>query len=104
VNGYKEPHWNDAAEVWITAMIAFVVCFAEDCDKNLQSVRMLLTNPEKMEAAIKMMCESDKWDGLLARLGHQQTHFKGKELNSTLRVCSESPAGGACPTGIAALS
>jgi len=47
-------------------------------------VRDLLTDPRKMEAAIKLMCESTVWDGMLARLGHQLTHFKDKELNSTL--------------------
>jgi type IV secretion system protein VirD4 len=80
----KEPFWNDSAEVWIAAMTAAVVGFAEDGDKSLQSVRALLTNPEKMQAAIKLMCESDAWEGMLSRLGHQLTHFKDKELGSTL--------------------
>ena len=80
----KEPHWADSAEVWIAAMTAMVACFAEGDDKSLQSVRALLTNPEKMEAAIKLMCDSELWDGMLARLGHQLTHFKDKELSSTL--------------------
>jgi type IV secretion system protein VirD4 len=80
----KEPHWCDAAEIWIAAMTAAVVAFAEDEDKNLQSVRALLTNPEKMQAAIKLMCESDLWEGMLSRLGHQLTNFKDKELSSTL--------------------
>jgi type IV secretion system protein VirD4 len=80
----KEPHWNDSAETWIAAMTAMVVALAEPRDKSLQSVRALLTNPEKMEAAIKMMCESDLWEGMLARLGYQLTHFKDKELSSTL--------------------
>jgi type IV secretion system protein VirD4 len=81
----KEPHWLDSAEVWIAAMTAAVVAFAEGGDKNLQSVRALLTNPEKMQAAIKLMCESeDIWEGMLSRLGHQLTHFKDKELSSTL--------------------
>lgn len=80
----KEPHWNDSAETWIAAMTATVTAFAEDQDKSLQSVRALLTNPEKMQAAIKLMCESDQWDGMLARLGFQLTHFKDKELASTL--------------------
>ena len=44
----------------------------------------ILTNPEKMQAAIKMMCESDAMGGMLSRLGHQLTHFKEKELASTL--------------------
>jgi type IV secretion system protein VirD4 len=81
----KDPHWNDAAEIWIAAMIAMVVAFAEGDDKNLQSCRALLTSPDKMQAAIKMMCESeDIWEGMLSRLGHQLTHFKDKELASTL--------------------
>ena len=80
----KEPHWADSAEVWIAAMVATVAAFADAGDKSLQSVRSLLTNPLKMQEAIKLMCESDLWEGMLARLGHQLTHFKDKELSSTL--------------------
>jgi len=80
----KEPHWADSAEVWIAAMIALVATIAEGADKSLQSVRALLTNPEKMAAAIKIMTESDAMDGMLSRLGHQLGHFKDKELSSTL--------------------
>lgn len=80
----KEPHWADSAEVWIAAMVATVAAFADAGDKSLQSVRSLLTNPVKMQEAIKLMCESDLWEGMLARLGHQLTHFKDKELSSTL--------------------
>ena len=84
----KEPHWNDAAESWIAAMTAVTVAFAEGEDKSLQAVRALLTNPQKMEMAIKLMCESDVWGGMLARMGHQLTYFKDKELNSTLTTTS----------------
>lgn len=80
----KEPHWNDSAETWIAAMISVVVAYAESADKSLQAVRSLLTNPAKMEAAIRMMCESEMWAGMLARQGHQLAHFKDKELASTL--------------------
>jgi type IV secretion system protein VirD4 len=80
----KEPHWNDSAETWIAAMISVVVAYAETADKSLQAVRSLLTNPAKMEAAIRMMCESEMWAGMLARQGHQLAHFKDKELASTL--------------------
>ena len=80
----KEPHWNDSAEIWLTAMIATVVAFAEPKDRSLQTVRTLLTDPKKMEAAIRLMCESTVWGGLLSRLGHQLTHYKDKELSSTL--------------------
>jgi type IV secretion system protein VirD4 len=86
--GEKEPHWADSAEVWIAAMIAVVITFAERGDKSLQSVRSLLTNPDKMAAAIKIMIESDAMDGMLSRLGHQLGHFKDKELSSTLTTAN----------------
>ena len=84
----KDPHWNDSAEVWITAMIAVVVAFAEPKDRSLQAVRDLLTDTRKMEAAIQLMCSSKVWNGLLGRLGHQLTHFKDKELNGVLTTAN----------------
>src|SRR5262245_57292922 len=80
----KEPHWLDSAEVWIGAMTAATVHFGDEADRSLQSLRMLLSDQRKMEAAIRLMCESDAWDGMLSRLGHQLTHFRDKELGSTL--------------------
>ncbi len=80
----NDPHWNDAAEAWIAALIAFVVAYAPQADRSLQSVRMLLTNPEKMRAAIGILCGSELREGMLARLGHQLTHYRDKELASTL--------------------
>ena len=80
----KDPHWADSAELWITAMLTTVCAFAEPKDKSLQAVRDLLTDTKKMEGVIRLMCESTVWGGMLARLGHQLTHFKDKELGSTL--------------------
>lgn len=79
-----ERHWLDSAEGWIAALIALVVHYAEPNDRSFQTVRTLLTNPQKLEMAIRLMCASDAWGGMLARLGHQLTHFKDKELASTL--------------------
>src|SRR5262249_30209775 len=47
----REKHWDDSAELWIAAVTAFVVCFAGEEDKNLQSVRDILSNPEKLQLA-----------------------------------------------------
>jgi type IV secretion system protein VirD4 len=80
----KEPHWNDVAEAWIGAMIAAVARYADPDDRSMQTVRGLLSDPQKMEMAIKLLCGSDAWQGMLARMGHQLTHFKDKELGSTL--------------------
>jgi len=80
----KDPHWIDSAEAWISALIALVVQYGEPNDRSLQTVRTLLSSPDKLEMAIKLMCASDAWDGMLARMGNQLTHFKDKELGSTL--------------------
>jgi|SRR5665213_230324 len=80
----KDPHWQDSAEAWISALISLVAQYGESNDRSLQTVRTLLTSPDKLEMAIKLMGASDAWDGMLARMGNQLTHFKDKELGSTL--------------------
>ena len=85
----KDPHWVDSAETWITAMLAVVAYYGEKGDRSLQTVRTLLSNPAKMEAIIRLMCESpDVWSGMLARMGHQLTRFKDNELASSLTTVS----------------
>src|SRR5262249_14247994 len=69
----KDPHWVDSAEAWIAALIALVVHYGEPNDRSLQTVRTLLSSPDKLEMAIKLMCASDAWDGMLARMGNQLT-------------------------------
>jgi type IV secretion system protein VirD4 len=80
----KDPHWVDSAEAWIAALTALVVRYGEANDRSLQTVRTLLSDPAKLEMAIKLMCSSDAWDGMLARMGNQLTHFAGKELSSVM--------------------
>ncbi len=84
----RDPHWHQSAEVFIAAMIAAVVTIAEGDDKSLQTVRTLLADPGQMQTAIEFMCKSDAMGGMLARLGHQLTHFKDKELASTLTTAN----------------
>lgn len=84
----KEPHWNDSAETWIAALIAVVVYHGEQGTRSLQTVRDILTKPVRLEMAIKLMCESDAWGGMLARLGGQLQHFIDKEKSSTLTSVS----------------
>jgi type IV secretion system protein VirD4 len=78
----KEPHWSDSAELWIAAMTACIVRYAPTDDRSLQTVRGLLTDQKKMETAIQLLCASD--DEFLARMGHQLTHFRDRELASAL--------------------
>ncbi len=87
----KEPFWNDAAEMWIAALIAAVVFYgnAKEGTRSLQSVRAILSNPRKLEMAIEILCESDLCGGLLARMGGQLTHFTGREKSIVLTVVAQ---------------
>jgi type IV secretion system protein VirD4 len=85
----KDPHWVDSAETWISAMLAVVAYYGQEGDRSLQTVRTLLSNPAKMDAIIRLMCESpDVWSGMLARMGYQLTRFKDNELASSLTTVS----------------
>lgn len=80
----REPHWNDSAEIVLTAMIVTVVQYGTDAEtRSLQTVRDLLS-PEKLDAAMKVMCESDRCGGMLRRMGEQLLYFVEKERNSVL--------------------
>jgi type IV secretion system protein VirD4 len=81
----KEPHWNDSAEAWIAAFLAMVVAYGEAHDaRSLQTVRDLFSTPERLELALRIMHESPAWDGMLARMGGQLSHFVEREKSSTL--------------------
>lgn len=80
----KEPHWNDSAATWISAMIIATIFYGEPGDRSLQTVRRLLTDPHHMEGAVKLLCASEACDGLVSRIGKQLTHFKDKELASVI--------------------
>lgn len=86
----KEPHWNDSAEIWLAAIIAVVVMYgnAPEGTRSLQTVRDILSNPQKLELAIKLLLESTLCGGMLARMGGQLTHFIEKEKSSTMTTVS----------------
>lgn len=80
----KEPQWDDSAEIWIAAMAACVIQYGEGENRSLQTMRLLLTDPQKMQKAIELMCSSPEWEGMLARMGHGLTRYVDRELGSVL--------------------
>ena len=80
----KDPHWCDGGEMFIGGIAATVVQYGQKGARSMQEVRDLVSDPTKMKMAIELMQKSDAWGGILARLGHQLTHFRGDELGSTL--------------------
>jgi type IV secretion system protein VirD4 len=79
-----EPHWNDSAQFGIHAVCAFVAQCGPPDDRSLQTVRDIIGNPALLKHAIAGLQASADYDGLLARMGHQLTHYQDKELASTL--------------------
>ncbi|QEG30317.1 Conjugal transfer protein TraG [Gemmata obscuriglobus] len=79
-----DPHWNDSAEAFIAAMIALTCLYGDGANRSLQAVRSLLTDPERMQAAIKVMVGDTAMSGMIARMGHQLATLKDKELASVL--------------------
>jgi type IV secretion system protein VirD4 len=83
----REPHWCDASEMFFAAILAFLVKHAPPHDRSFQTLRGICANPEELEVTIALMRKSTAWDGMLARMGDQLTHFKDKELGSVMTTC-----------------
>lgn len=80
-----EPHWNDSAELILTAFIAFVAaCERTPEHRNLQTVRDLISSRDRYAKAVQAMQESDACDGMLRRLGQLLSWFVDRELGSVL--------------------
>jgi type IV secretion system protein VirD4 len=80
----KDPHFNDTAEEWLTAMTALVVSLNQTGARSIQTVRSLLTDADQMAAAIRSMRESTAWGGLLQRAGNKLSQFVDREKASVL--------------------
>lgn len=77
----REPHWNDSAEGWIAGGITAVAQFGKPENRSLQTVRDVLSNPDKIPMLIELLCQGGD---MSARLGGQLAYFRDKELSSTL--------------------
>ena len=84
----KEVHFLDGAESHIAAVMATVVRYGTPGQRSLQEVSGILNHPQKLDMAIKLMCESDAWGGMLARKGGELLHYVDKERSSTLTTAS----------------
>jgi type IV secretion system protein VirD4 len=85
----REPHFSDAAEMFIASMLAL---FVRHGDRNgfrsLQTVREFLAHPKKLDRSIDQMRSCNDWQGMLARMGDQLSHFIDREKGSALTTVS----------------
>jgi type IV secretion system protein VirD4 len=83
-----QPHFPDMAEFVVGGMTAATVAFGDQGNKSLQSVRELLTDPQKMAMAIELMRTSD--NTMLRRVGNQMTQPQAEELGSILSTANRN--------------
>ena len=78
-----DPYWNDATELVLTAFIAYVcACEPDPKERNLTTVRLLVSDRDKFARAVEAMREED--NQTVRRLGGQLTWFVDRELGSVL--------------------
>ena len=88
-----EPHWNDSAELVLTAMIAFVAAVERRPEmRNLQTVRKLLASKARYQKAIAAMQQFDVCGGMLKRAGDLLTWHVDRELGSILSTVHRQTA------------
>lgn len=64
----SDPHWNDKSVQVICAVLVLVLMRFKGEDRNLNSVQEIVSDPEMLKAAVKMLQEIG---GIPARLGNQ---------------------------------
>jgi type IV secretion system protein VirD4 len=81
----KDPHWNDSAELNLTAFTAFTCGFEPNPKlRNLQTVRVIASSRERFARAVEIMQQVDACQGVIQRLGGLLTWFTGEEQASVL--------------------
>ncbi len=81
----KEPFWNDAAELVICAVIAFIcACETNPAERTLQNMRDIVASRKRFAQTIEVMQQVTTHGGVVSRLGHLLTWFVDRELGSVL--------------------
>jgi type IV secretion system protein VirD4 len=81
----QDPHWNDSAELNLTAFTAFTCGFEPNPKlRNLQTVRIIASSRQRFAKAVEIMQQVDACQGVIQRLGGLLTWFTGEELGSVL--------------------
>jgi type IV secretion system protein VirD4 len=81
----KDPHWNDSAELNLTAFTAFTCGFEPDPKlRTLATVRSIASSRHSYARAVEIMQQVDACQGVIQRLGSLLTWFTGEEQSSVL--------------------
>ena len=98
----REPHWNDAAELVLTAIIAFVCIEPDKQLRTLTTVRKIVSSRAEFAKAVAVMQQTEGYRGVIQRHGALLTWFVDRELGSVMTTVQrhtswmESPDVAAC--------
>jgi type IV secretion system protein VirD4 len=67
----KDPYWDEMSVLLVQSLIVMTACHAPMERRNLQEIRDILCNREKLNVVFDMMTQTDAVRGMLARLGGQ---------------------------------
>jgi type IV secretion system protein VirD4 len=71
-----DPHWNDACELVLTSLIAFVrACEPNPMERHLGTVRRIAADKRRFVNAATVMQRVQTHGGVIAQLGHLLTWF-----------------------------
>jgi type IV secretion system protein VirD4 len=80
----NDPHWNESAINLLYAVILLVAVECKGEERNLDKVRLTLSNQEELKAALEFMKGSDALEGMLARAAGTILSMPEKEFGSVL--------------------
>lgn len=89
----KEPHWNESAEIVISAAIAFCCATEQNPEeRNLQLVRDIVSSRDKFMKMRDAMQKMTGFHGVLSRLGGMCSCYVGDELGGVLSTVQRHTA------------
>lgn len=86
--GEKEPFWNNAAQVVLQMIIAFLIAVARPEEANLNRLRDLIANPKVLRELLEFLEGCDACGGLLQRLAGMVRWYQGQTESSIYAVAN----------------
>jgi len=101
----KDPHWNDMAEIVLTAFIAYVcACEPNKSKRTLETVRKLVSSPVAFTRSISTMKQTEGFHDVISRHGKLLQWMVDRELGSVMTTVQRHTAWMDSPQVAACLS
>ncbi|WP_422932160.1 type IV secretory system conjugative DNA transfer family protein [Singulisphaera sp. PoT] len=82
--GSRDPYWDNQARNLLTVIIVFVAVFGTEDERNMNTIKALLSDRDQLFGALQSMKASDEFGGLLGELAGSMLSVHEKEFASIL--------------------